>query len=85
MIGVKRTCCPLCGGKIVVSDHQQFSYDYPVLKSGKLSKRCTRSAIGPMECMTAACTQCGENWDSDSFIIDSDGIFYDYKHTGDNA
>lgn len=83
MKGVKRSCCPLCGGKIIVSDYQVFSYDYTVLKSGKLSKTYKRSMSGPMECMTASCSKCGENWDSNGFIIDSDGVFCDYKHEGD--
>lgn len=80
--GTKRNCCPLCGGVIVVSALQQYSHDYKVLKNGKVSKRYTVRDCGSMEVSVAGCSnkECGAYWDADSFTIDMDGSFYDYKY-----
>ena len=84
MRGIKRTRCPLCGGRIVVSDLFQISHDYVVTAKGVLSKRFTKSAEGSIECMIAACKNapdnCLANWDADSFYIDEKGHFYDHKY-----
>lgn len=86
MRGVERTCCPLCGGRIIVSDLYQLSHDYVITKKGVLSKRYTKGPEGSMECMIAACEnapdKCPAIWDSDSFDIGEDGHFYDYKYEG---
>lgn len=84
--GVEISCCPLCGGRIIVSDHWQFSYDRVVLKNGILSKRVKRSSFGPMEVMTASCENiinetCSANWDADDFDLSEDGKFVDYKYS----
>ena len=84
--GTEISCCPLCGGNIIVSDHWQFSYDRVVLKSGKLSKRTKRSNSGPMEVMTAACENvfdgtCSANWDADDFNLSEEEKFMDYKYS----
>lgn len=49
-LGVKRDCCPLCGGRIIVSDLCQYSVDYVVLKKpfGKLSKKAKKVDNGPI-------------------------------------
>ena len=43
-------CCPLCGGRIIVSDLCQYSVDYVVLKKpfGKLSKKAKKVDNGPI-------------------------------------
>lgn len=81
-VGIKRNCCPLCGGVIVVSALQQYSLDYRVLKSGRVSKRYTVRDCGSMEVSIAGCLneECDAYWDADSFAVDVDGSFFDYKY-----
>lgn len=81
--GVRRKCCPKCGGVIVVSFHWQFTHDYKITKRGRLSKRFTRSSDGPMEIATAACKSCDAYWDADGFYIDADDTFWDCKYVED--
>ncbi len=78
--GVYRTTCPFCGGKICVSWLFQYSRDYRIIRSGKLSKNYTRQDCGSMEVAVAGCTNCEEaNWGNGEFFID-DGRFMDYKY-----
>lgn len=76
--------CPLCGGRIVVSDLYQSSHDYVITRKGVLSKRYAKGPEGSMECMIAACEhapdKCPAIWDADSFYIGEDGHFYDCKY-----
>ena len=73
MEGIVRDRCPLCGGKIVVSDLYQTSRDFEVRKGGKVSRRYTVTDCGSMEVSVAY-------WDADSFYIGTDGKFYDQKY-----
>lgn len=86
-LGVKRDCCPVCGGRIVVSELCQYSMEYVVLKkpSGKLSKKCKKVDNGSIECMIAGCENpdCEANWDENEFYIDSDDCFIDEKYVED--
>ena len=83
----RRNACPLCGGKIIVSVLYQLSYDYTVTKSGKLSKRYSVSAPGPLDAEIAACEnapdKCKATWDTDEFYIDEKNRFVDLKYGGD--
>lgn len=38
-IGIEIKCCPLCGGRIVVSNLYQYSLNYTMRKDGKIGKR----------------------------------------------
>lgn len=81
MEGIVRDRCPLCGGKIIVSDLYQFSRDYEVRKGGKVSLRYTVCDCGSMEVSVAGCAnQCGAYWEADGFYIGTDGKFYDQKY-----
>ena len=51
-----------------------------MLKSGKLSKRYTRTPEGPLEAGYAACLDCGAFWEDDDFTIDDERRFVDYKY-----
>lgn len=76
-----RDRCPLCGGKIVVSDLYQTSHDFEVRRGGKVSRRYTVTDCGSMEVSVAGCAdRCGAYWDADSFYIGADGKFYDQKY-----
>ena len=60
MEGIVRDRCPLCGGKIVVSDLYQTSRDFEVRKGGKVSRRYTVTDCGSMEVSVAGCAdRCG--------------------------
>lgn len=77
-------CCPLCGGRIVVSVLQQYSFDYVMLKDGTISKRYKRGVSGSMDACIAACENvcsCGAQWEVDEFEIDSNRRFFDYKYS----
>lgn len=80
MIGIKRKCCPKCGGTIEVSFLWQFSHDYTITKRGKLSKRYTIGREGPMEVSIANCLSCDVRWEADEFALDADDTFWDYKY-----
>lgn len=77
--GRKRTKCPLCGGGIEISYLYQYSHDYKLTKSGRISKKYTTNDCGPMEVGIAMC-KCGANWGNGEFLIDEDGYFIDYKY-----
>lgn len=60
MEGIVRDRCPLCGGKIVVSDLYQTSHDFEVRRGGKVSRRYTVTDCGSMEVSVAGCAdRCG--------------------------
>ena len=81
MEGIVRDRCPLCGGKIVVSDLYQTSRDFEVRNGGKVSRSYTVTDCGSMEVSVAGCAdRCGAYWDADSFYIGADGKFYDQKY-----
>lgn len=85
--GVIRKRCPLCGGKIVVSDLYQLSYDYVITRTGKKGKKRKVSRPGSMEVSIAACENapdaCNATWDADEFVIDEDDRFVDFKYLED--
>lgn len=82
MSTVIRSRCPQCGGAIIVSELYQYSLDYKVLKSGKLSKKYKRFDGGSMDCGIAFCEKlCGAEWSSEDFYIDENGCFVDCKYT----
>ena len=72
----KVTCCPECGGKITISEHYAFSWDYTITRKGVLSKRGKRSDGGPIDCMTAYCNDCGTYWDGSQCTVDSDDTLW---------
>ena len=84
MYGILRKVCPLCGGKIVVSDLYQLSYDYVVTRTGKKSTKRKVSRPGSMEVSIAACENapdaCNAIWDADEFFIDESNRFIDCKY-----
>ena len=79
--GVKRSCCPRCGGKIEVSDLFQYTLNYVVCKSGKLSKRYRKYDNGSIDTSLAACINgCGVLWEDGEFWVEADGSFVDLKY-----
>lgn len=79
--GIKRICCPRCGGRIEVSILCQYSLNFTVCKNGKLSKRFRKNYSGPVDASIAACINgCGVQWEDDEFFIDSDESFIDLKY-----
>lgn len=88
MRGIMRKRCPLCGGRIVISDLYQISHDYVITAKGVVSKRFTKSSEGSMECMLAACEnapdKCSGIWDADAFYLDEEGRFFDCKYGDDD-
>ena len=77
--GVERRKCPLCVGSIEISYLYQYSHDYKLTKSGRISKRYTTHDCGSMEVAVAMC-ECGANWNADEFEVTNDGRFVDYKY-----
>ena len=74
MEGIVRDRCPLCGGKIVVSDLYQTSRDFEVRKGGKVSRRYTVTDCGPMEVSVAGCAdRCGATGTPIPFISEQMG------------
>lgn len=47
-------CCPLCGGRIVVSVLYQCSLDYVMRRDGTIGNRCKRGKSVPMDADIAA-------------------------------
>lgn len=84
-LGVKRDCCPLCGGRIIVRDLCQYALEYNVLKKprGKISERYTRVDNGRIGIQNAMCGSCEAHWDQNEFYIDSDDCFVDEKYVED--
>lgn len=84
MIGVVRKCCPLCGGRIIVSDLYQVSYDYFITKSGVISRKHKTSRPASIEASIASCEnspdKCRAYWDTDSFFVDMKGRFVDLQY-----
>lgn len=79
--GIKRSCCPRCGGKIEVSDLCQYSRNYVVRKDGKLSKRGRKDDNGSIDARIAGCVnRCGVIWEDGEFLVESDGTFLDLKY-----
>ena len=76
--GVPRNCCPVCGGRIIVSYYYQYSKDYFVKKDGKLSSRYKVVDGGPEEASTAICESCDMYWNMMEFDVIKDQ-FLDYK------
>lgn len=77
-------CCPLCGGRIVVSVLYQCSLDYVMRQDGTIGNRCKRGKSGPMDASIAACENyraCDARWEVDEFFVDSDRRFWDYKYS----
>ena len=53
-IGMEIKCCPLCGGRIVVSNLYQYSLDYTMRKDGKIGKRYKRGDDGAVDALLLA-------------------------------
>lgn len=88
-MSIIRKCCPICGGRIIVSDLYQVSYDYTIGKRGIISKRFKKSRHASIEASIAACEnapdRCEVYWDCDSFIIDEKGRFLDFKYKAEDG
>ena len=82
--GTERKKCPLCGGQIEVSDLYQYSRNFKVTKSGRLSKKYIVRDCGPMEASIAGC-DCGAYWEVGDFDVTSEGRFIDYKYEDEEA
>lgn len=84
MYGVRRTGCPKCGGRIIISEMCQYSRDYFVTKTGKVSKKYTIVDNGGLDVSIATCenvnNQCGVFWEATEFDIDEYDRFVDYKY-----
>ncbi|MDE7245736.1 MAG: hypothetical protein K2O18_17425 [Oscillospiraceae bacterium] len=78
--GKRRKKCPLCGGEIIVSELCQYTHDYKLTKSGRLSKKYTVSDNGPDDAVVAGC-ECGAYWEIGQFDITREGYFIDYKYS----
>ena len=68
--------CPVCNGRLVVSDFYTMSRDYRITKKGVLSKRCSTSDPGPLDCTTASCLDCNASWDADHVVVDADSTVW---------
>lgn len=77
--GVQREKCHLCGGEIEISELYQYSHDFKITKSGRISKRYIKRDCGSMEATVAGC-ECGANWGIGDFDITPEGYFVDYKY-----
>lgn len=66
------TCCPHCGGKLLVSIHLGLTHDYTITKAGVLSRRYTVSPPGELGCTTAFCVDCKRAWDGDQVFVEQD-------------
>lgn len=84
-LGVKRDCCPLCGGRIIMRDLCQYALEYNVLKkpSGKISEQYKRVDNGRIGIQNAMCENCDAHWDDCDFFIDSEDCFIDRKYVED--
>lgn len=86
-LGVKRDRCPMCGGKIIVSELCQYSMEYVVREKpfGKISKKAKKVDNGPIDCIVAGCNNpyCEAYWEEGKFYIDSDDCFIDEKYVED--
>lgn len=67
--------CPHCGGRMNMSEHFALTHDYLIRKDGQLSKRYRKSPAGPIECVTAFCTECKKYWDGDNTVSYDDGVY----------
>ena len=84
--GVAIKCCPLCGGRIVVSDLCQYSLDRVMRQDGKIGIRHKRGSSGSMDVSIASCENyktCNARWESEEFFVAPDGTFFDYKYSED--
>lgn len=75
--------CPVCGNKLVVSFYCSFSRDYTITRRGALSKRYSKSVESPLDCVTAACLDCGAEWEQDDVMIVDDKVFLALRKTGE--
>lgn len=85
MNGIVRKRCPMCGGRIIVSDLYQISRDHYITAKGVISKRGKDRGPYSMEASIAACENapdnCAAQWDTESFCIDEHGRFVDWLYT----
>ena len=77
--GKQRKKCPLCGGEITVSEIFQYTHDYKLTKSGRLSKKYKVFDNGPDDACVAGC-EYGAHWEIGQFEITTEGYFIDYKY-----
>ena len=68
----KVTCCPLCGGELLVSEHYTFSMDHKITKAGVISKRAKKGPPDFIDCITAFCLACEHQFDGDEVIVEYD-------------
>lgn len=66
------TSCPLCGGRLMVSEFCTSSRNRRITKKGKLSKRWASTPPEGIDCTTASCLDCNAAWDADHVFVESD-------------
>lgn len=79
--GIFRTCCPRCGGKILISELCQYTREYSIKLDGTISNRYKKHDNGSMDCMIASCEneKCDIMWEDGEFFI-TDNRFEDFKY-----
>ena len=64
--------CPICGGKLVLSDYYQISHEHAISKNGKILKKYTVTEKMPINEQTINCTECDFQLSSEEFWIDEE-------------
>lgn len=73
---VKVNRCPNCGGAIILSEFYTYTLDFRITKKGTISKRYTKSTVGPIDCMTAYCDGCQSSWDATQVCVENNGFVF---------
>lgn len=69
-------CCPVCGGRLLISEFCTLSRDYRIKRDGKISKKYTVTRADSIDCINASCDDCGEVWDASEVCLENDGTLF---------